>query len=303
METLGRSLLQAVFGPHHEGGAGAAYPPKKAKMKESPDGSRDNPIELDSSSESESEHEQEVQDPFLNKDVMYNSGRYRESPKLCKVVQVEKSKRYYRVYKLVPYDPRAGDTYYSVYEIYMKDPEIVKIVPYVEQESTFSEKLLKAASEAGVCIARTVHGYGVIATRPLEVGHKIPYWGKIVRVIHENASYNARISKEGEDELFVAADDPKDRGPGAFCNDNTVFIDKRGRVQRTKFNSNAHITVHLEGEYGDVYKDYIMHGGNPLNPEKVQVFVEVTTPVPCGQEVFVSYGDEYWKLKGSKYRV
>lgn len=205
-------------------------------------------------------------------------------------------RRQIRQYKLVPYDAGSGDKYYSVSEIDMKDPNKVIKVPFVEQESTFSEKLLKAASEADVCIARTMHNYGVIATRLLKKGHRIPYWGKIVRVTHEYASYNARISKEGEDELFVTADNPKDRGPGAFCNDNTVFYDERKRVRRTGLRPNAEIVVLLDGEYEDIFKDYIMHGGILLNPEKVQVCVEVTAPVLCGQEVFVSYGDEYWGL-------
>jgi hypothetical protein len=58
--------------------------------------------------------------------------------------------------------------------------------------------------------------------------------------------------------------------------------------------------VLLDGEYEDIFEDYTMHGGILLNPEKVQVCVEVTAPVPCGQEVFVSYGDEYWELKRRK---
>jgi hypothetical protein len=296
METLGRSLLQAVFGPHHGGEAGAALPSKKAKMNVIPDGSLEHPFLLDSSSESESDHEQEVQKYFKGDDVMYNSGRFSEIARLCKVVEVYPSKRFKRLYKLVPYDAGAGDKYYSVIEKDMKDPNKVEKVPFVEQESTFSEKLLKAASEAGVCIARTMHGYGVIATRPLEEGHVIPYWGKIVRVTHENASYNARISTEGEVELFVAADNPEDRGPGAFCNDNTVFIDERDRVQRTRLLPNAEIMVLMDGEYKDVFEDYTVHGGILSNPEKLQVYVQVTTSIPCGQEVFVSYGDEYWGL-------
>jgi hypothetical protein len=290
METLGRSLLQAVFGPHG-GGAAAAPRPKMPKMPDRPE-----VIVLDCSSESESDHEQEVQVYQIGDDVMYKSGKLGDVARLCKVVDVRPNKRSGRQYKLVPYDVGAGTYMYLVPEREMNDPEKVQRAPFVEKESTFSKKLLEAASTAGVCIARTMHGYGVIATRPLQKGHVIPYWGKIVRVTHENASYNARISTEGEDELFVAADNPEDRGPGAFCNDNAVFIDERNRVQRTGLRPNAEVVVLMDGNYTDIFEDYAVNGGILSNPEKLQVCVEVTTSIPCGQEVFVSYGDEYWGL-------
>ena len=101
--------------------------------------------------------------------------------------------------------------------------------------------------------------------------------------------YNAQISSSPP--IYVIADNVDHRGPGAFCNDNTVVIHCNQAIQPTGKQANAKLTWTIP------YDDYLDDWANYKNDgTQFNMYVELVNDVQCGEEIFVCYGeDTYWK--------
>ena len=149
------------------------------------------------------------------------------------------------LYYLIHEDARPTDALLVLYEQDMHNISIVKPWVYNHQETIISLPLLTCATQHGVCVFDSQYGKGLKACYPLKKGHLIPYWGKLSCLQRDGGCYNAQIT----DTIFVIADEPKHRGPGAFCNDNTVDIDAHGNVHSTQKKANAKLVWTIPNDH------------------------------------------------------
>lgn len=182
---------------------------------------------------------------------------------------------------------RPYDAPIVVDESIMQNQTLVSLWRYKNQHSVLSRELLDCAKNAGVCIFKAQHGNGLKALQPLKKGFLIPYWGKLSCLQRDGGSYNAQITEN----ILVIADAPEHRGPGSFCNDNTIENDSSGHVQKTIHSVNAKLTWTIPT---DNYLDDWVHYKNDGSAFKM--FVELTRDVSKDEEISVSYGDDdFWR--------
>ena len=102
----------------------------------------------------------------------------------------------------------------------------------------------------------------------------------------DGGCYNAQIT----DTIFVIADEPQHRGPGAFCNDNTVNIDAHGTVHPPQKKANATLVWTIPNDH---YLDDWANGRN--DGSAFQMYVELVCDVDTDEEISVHYGtSQFW---------
>ena len=206
----------------------------------------------------------------------------------CQIVRIEHHEGG-TLFSLMSEDSRPYDPPIVVDEKTMFDSSIVEPWFYMSQSLIFSKTLLQSCHDSGVIIQKTGYGkgYGLFATRLLCIGHLIPYWGKLSAIQHATGIYNIQISNNPK--IYIIADRNEHRGPGAFCNDNTIFMHKNGHTQHTGKRPNAQILCHTPDEqYLHDWATYKNNGHDVL------IYIEIIENVDPHDEIYVSYGASYW---------
>ena len=158
---------------------------------------------------------------------------------------------------------------------------------FEDRPTTVTEELRSCANLAGVSIVECEHGLGLRANDfALPANHLIPYWGKLSSIERHKGTYNCKIAES----IFVIADDPADRGPGAFCNDATVRVSPDGRIHATTEQANAQLSWTAPS---DTYLEEWSRRQN--DGSQFRMYVETTRPVCPGEMVTLCYGEaNYW---------
>jgi hypothetical protein len=157
---------------------------------------------------------------------------------------------------------------------------------FEDRPTTVTEELRSCANLAGVSIVACEHGLGLQADVALPTNHLIPYWGKLSSIERHKGTYNCKIAES----IFVIADDPADRGPGAFCNDATVRVSPDGRIHATTEQANAQLSWTAPS---DTYLEEWSRRQN--DGSQFRMYVETTRPVCPGEMVTLCYGEaNYW---------
>ena len=146
--------------------------------------------------------------------------------------------------------------------------------------------LAEVAATAGVCVAPSpLGGMGLFAAVDLPAGHPIPYGGRLSAIQRDQGEYNCQLAHN----VYLIADDPADRGPGALANDCTVTIDYTGTVRHTSATPNATL------QWTTPTDDYLEEWADGRNDGSAfRMNLELTHPVTTGTEITVAYGDAYW---------
>lgn len=212
----------------------------------------------------------------------------------CQIVAIKRNHDGTSNYHLLAEGARPNDARIILHESTMHTPDIVQPWAFVEQPTVITSKLVQSATACGVAVVPSSYGNGLQAIQDLPAGHLIPYWGKLSAIQRDGGMYNAEIA-EG---IYVIADDAKDRGPGTFCNDNTVHI-HNGTAIRTQQRANGKLTWTIPYDtYLDDWKDYKNDG------EEFAMYVELVREVKCGEDICVCYGaDRYWNDEDAGRRM
>lgn len=159
--------------------------------------------------------------------------------------------------------------------------------PFVRTPTRLTPRLAAAAAGVGVRVAPSpLGGMGLFAAFDLPAGHSVPYGGRLSAIQRDQGEYNCQLASG----VYLIADDPADRGPGALANDCTVVVDPVGTVRSTDVAPNATLqwTVPTDG-----YLEEWAGGRNDGSAFRMQL--ELAVSVPAGTEITVAYGDAYWR--------
>lgn len=203
------------------------------------------------------------------------------------IVDIVHNEQYGTMYYVIPENARPFDARVILNEKQMSDPHYVQHWAHCNSPSVLHTHLIQCAALVGTYIHSTSHGYGLFASVDLPKGHQIPYWGKLSAFQRDQGEYNCQINNY----VYLVADDPKDRGPGAFCNDCTVQVKDGCDVMCTSLRENA--TLQWTTPHNHYLHDWAHYknDGSEFN-----MFVELLCNVRANEEICVCYGkDQYWR--------
>ena len=87
--------------------------------------------------------------------------------------------------------------------------------PFVRVPTRLTSRLKEAADDAGVRVTPSpLGGLGLFAASDLPAGHAVPYDGRLSAIQRDQGEYNCQLTSD----VYLIADDPADRGPGALAN-------------------------------------------------------------------------------------
>lgn len=206
----------------------------------------------------------------------------------CQITGVQQHEDGTRDFYVMSENSRPHDPPIVIDETTIYDRSIVRSWVFQNQPTTISARLLQSCHDVGVSIQKSKYGYGLFSSKPLSKGDLIPYWGKLSAIQHQVGVYNIQISSSPD--VYIIADRSDERGPGAFCNDNTVHIRQDGSVEFTGQQPNARLLCNTPH---DSYIDEWIYYKN--DGQCVHMFVELLQDIPEQVEICVSYGQHYWK--------
>ena len=158
--------------------------------------------------------------------------------------------------------------------------------PFVRVPTRLTSRLKEAADDAGVRVTPSpLGGLGLFAASDLPAGHAVPYDGRLSAIQRDQGEYNCQLTSD----VYLIADDPTDRGPGALANDCTVAFDYTETIRSTGVTPNATL------QWTTPTDDYLEEWANGRNDGcAFRMHLELAVPVPAGAEITVAYGDAYW---------